>query len=68
MKSEVLQGYPSFRVCAFCRYWYNPGNEGIEPGSAPRKWRFDRSVESKCLKRNIRTGASRTCSNFVSKF
>lgn len=68
MKSEVLQGYPSFGVCAFCRHWYNPSNDGIEPGSAPRKWRFDTSKESKCLKRNIQTRANRTCSNFISKF
>ena len=40
MKSEVLQGYPSFKVCAFCCNWYNPSNDGIEPGRAPRKWRW----------------------------
>ena len=68
MMSEVLYGQPSFRVCAFCRYWYNLSNEGIEPGNAPRRWKYDRSMESKCLKRNIQTGANRTCSNFTPKF
>ena len=50
MKSEVLQGYPSFKVCAFCCNWYNPSNDGIEPGSAPRKWRFDTSKETSVYK------------------
>ena len=56
------------RRCAFCKYWYDPTNQHIQP-SYPNQgiWKFDEKAKAMCLKKNIEMHSTTQCSKFECK-
>lgn len=54
--------------CAFCKYWYDPANQHIQPQD-PRHslWKYDLNAKCKCMKRNVDMGAGQRCDKFENK-
>ena len=58
----------NLKLCAFCKYWYDPTNEHIRPvAPATHFWEYETSAKCKCLKKNIETKGMGTCSQYVCK-
>lgn len=43
---NVTQG----RACAFCKYWYDPGNTAIRP-KVGYFWQYDTTQKKRCMKK-----------------
>ena len=58
------------KVCAICKYWYNPANIGVIPTAFPERniWRYDTSMRNICAKKGCSMWASHSCKNFENKF
>lgn len=55
------------KVCAFCKYWYDPTNNAINP-KIGQLWEFDTEMDAKCMKNNLLKRRSfQTCSMFEKK-
>ncbi len=49
MWKPAFKGSPSGRVCAFCKYWYDPGNAAIRPKDLrTNQWEYNFSATSIC--------------------
>ena len=69
MMASMNFNVKSAKKCAFCKYWYDPTNSGIEPVS-PRisLWKIrDLNQKCMCLKKNFQMSASATCGKFELK-
>ena len=56
--------HPASHKCAFCKHWYDPMNQAIQP-KAPIVgfWEYDPLAENQCMVRNMKTrGDSRVIS------
>lgn len=41
------------KICAFCKYWYDPGDKAITPINPQMgAWEYDREAKRVCLKHN----------------
>ena len=58
----------SVKMCAFCKYWYDPTNSAISP-RAPQigMWEYDNTCRKKCLIKNFDMNASSFCSKYECK-
>ena len=60
------------KICAFCKYWYDPTNAAISPVN-PRSglWEYDREAKCPCLKqanaRNLRPSYAQGCDKYECK-
>ena len=60
------------RICAFCKYWYDPTNSAIFP-KFPQQglWEYDREAKFPCLKnsnaRNLKPSHANACDKFECK-
>ena len=54
--------------CAFCRHWYDPINETIQPVN-PRIniWKYETKVKKKCADKGMDMLANAKCGNYVCK-
>ncbi len=68
MEKKGLANIKLNKRCAFCKHWYDPSNECIEP-QAPSigMWKYDSSAKRKCLKKNLNMSAIGNCSNYQCK-
>ena len=58
----------SSKKCAFCRYWYDPTNEHIEPKNPlAGLWFYDTCAKEQCLKYGIKKNSISYCDKFESK-
>lgn len=58
----------SGKVCAFCRYWYDPTNSFIEPvNTRTNTWKFERDVKCKCMKSNLQMFGGSKCHHYECK-
>ena len=59
------------KICAFCKYWYDPTNSAISPKNPYMGiWEYDREATSKCLIHKSPTKCpahSSGCSDYVCK-
>ena len=56
------------KYCAFCKYWYDPTNQHIQPVSpAHNMWKYETSAKFMCLKKNYPMGAGFNCANYQCK-
>ena len=56
------------RMCAFCKHWYDPANECIEPKApAIGMWKYDSKAQRKCLKRGVNTASRASCLQYQCK-
>ncbi len=64
---NVKNGY---QVCAFCKYWYDPGNTAIKPKDPQHgMWEYDSEAKSYCTIHQGQTIAlaKSRCSHFECK-
>lgn len=58
----------SGRVCAFCKYWYDPTNGVIRPRHLRTGvWEYDDAEKRDCLKCKFKRSAWQRCDEFESK-
>jgi len=58
----------NYKYCAFCKYWYDPTNQYIQPVSpAYGMWKYETSAKCMCMKKNHPMEAGFRCSNYVCK-
>jgi len=58
------------RLCAFCQYWYDPGNTHIRPKEpAFGQWEYDEKAKSYCDKFSHKPArqSGQSCNNWVCK-
>lgn len=61
-------GKRSGSICAFCRYWYDPTNEGIRLRNARSGiWEYDDAQKCDCLQCKFKRSAWQRCGKFESK-
>lgn len=54
--------------CAFCKYWYDPTNQHINPKSPKiNLWEYENNARCKCLKRNNERRANELCPSYECK-
>ncbi len=56
------------RMCAFCKYWYDPTNSAIEPSNPLAGfWHYDKDRREKCLKTNLSKSSFSSCRDYQCK-
>lgn len=57
------------KICAFCKYWYDPTNSYISPQNTTAGfWNFESSAKCSCTKRNFKNvQATFSCSDYKCK-
>ena len=56
------------RLCAFCKYWYDPANLAITPQNVIGGfWRYDDQIWNMCLKNNMRKRSGMNCMQYECK-
>jgi hypothetical protein len=53
----------SARICAFCKYWWDPACTCIRPQNM-QFWQYEASAKCRCLKRGADMAASASCGMF----
>ncbi len=56
------------KICAFCKYWYDPTNSAISPRD-PRVglWQYDGDVRKMCTKKGTERRGASGCPDFECK-
>ena len=68
MEKTGLANLKVNKMCAFCKHWYDPTNECIEPKSPIiGMWKYDSKAKRKCLKRGVNTSSRATCVYYEGK-
>jgi hypothetical protein len=58
----------SSHKCAFCKYWYDPQNEAIQPKTPKQNvWSYDENAKKMCLKTNLEKKAMHSCGGYECK-
>ena len=56
------------KYCAFCKYWYDPTNQHIQPSDSLHNiWKYETDAKCMCLKKNYPMGAGFNCSKYECK-
>ena len=56
------------KKCAFCRHWYDPANQYIQPKTPSMGiWQYESTAKCTCLLKNVTYPASHQCSKFENK-
>lgn len=56
------------KCCAFCKYWYDPTNQYIQPQDPKHGfWKFETTAKCLCLQCNLQKGAGMRCDEFENK-
>jgi hypothetical protein len=64
----LLANIKTSKKCAFCKYWYDPTNNAIQPSNPKLNlWKYDGNVKNKCLKTNLKKPAHSTCPKYECK-
>ncbi len=69
MKTNLFNINGRIRVCAFCKFWYDPTNSAIRPKN-PRMghWEYDYEAKNVCTKTNqTHLGGKMACSDYECK-
>lgn len=54
------------RICAFCKYWWDPACKYIMPYMRDT-WQYDTSAVCRCIKRSVDMPAHSSCGYFRCK-
>ena len=62
-------GSTPMRKCAFCKYYYDPASEAINPKRGMKDiWEYETQIRKPCLKRNnMETASQNLCSKYECK-
>lgn len=56
------------KMCAFCKYWYDPANSTIEPKSPSiGLWKYDSKAKRKCSMNGLDMPARASCKKYECK-
>lgn len=56
------------KYCAFCKYWYDPTNQYIQPSDPLHNiWKYETDAKCLCMKKNYPMGAGFNCSKYECK-
>lgn len=56
------------KICAFCKYWYDPANTAIAPKSVVGGfWEYDETVWNVCKKFGAKKRSGNGCQNYEQK-
>lgn len=56
------------KLCAFCKYWYDPTNQYIQPTNpANFIWKYETTAKCMCMKKNYPMVAGFNCPNYECK-
>lgn len=56
------------RLCAFCKYWYDPTNSAIRPKNTRAGfWEYEHTVTNKCTKYNAPKPSWAQCLDYEPK-
>lgn len=56
------------RLCAFCKYWYDPTNQHIQPRSpAGGFWEYDPKAKALCQRWSLPKHGNASCPHFEAK-
>jgi hypothetical protein len=56
------------KICAFCKYWYDPTNQHIKPKNPMGGfWEFDDKAVCKCLMLSLPKRANASCPKYEAK-
>lgn len=59
----------SSKICALCKYWYDPTNLYIKPvNTVAGFWEYESEAKCKCLKTNMQKLSWNSCSKYQPKF
>ena len=54
------------RVCAFCKYWWDPACQYIVPHLG-KTWFYNNGVKCKCIKKGVESASYHSCAMFKIK-
>lgn len=54
------------RICAFCKYWWDPASRYVMPRNA-LWWTVDAAAKCRCMKKESETQAQASCGMFCYK-
>lgn len=57
----------SLKICAFCKYWYDPTNSCISPKSPIGLWEYNGEIQNKCLLTNFYKYGWMGCTKYTGK-
>ena len=68
-KMMAKKGTPSIKVCAFCKYWYDPANSALAPKRGMKDvWEYTRGIKNACSQKcNMPIMSQFSCSKFEPK-
>ena len=56
------------KICAFCKYWYDPTNQHIKPKNPMSGiWYFDKNAKSQCMLNSTKKRSDSGCNKFDKK-
>lgn len=56
------------KICAFCRYWYDPTNSTIQPkNTVAGFWEYNSDIKNKCIKTNLNKPSWTSCGQYECK-
>lgn len=65
---KMSVGSAKVKMCAFCKYWYDPNNETISPKApAIGLWEYDEKAKRKCLKNGLNMSSRASCGKYECK-
>lgn len=64
--SKVVVNINGVRICAFCKYWWDPACKYIQPYLHPQ-WYYEKDVKCRCIKRNMDMFAYASCNYYRCK-
>lgn len=56
------------KICAFCKYWYDPTNSAIKPkNTVVWFWEYNSNANNECIKTNLNKSAWNLCRKYECK-
>lgn len=56
------------KICAFCKYWYDPTNSAIQPkNTVVGFWEYNSDAKNKCIKTNLNKPSWSSCGKYECK-
>ena len=64
--SKAATNINGTRICAFCKYWWDPACKYIMP-YINAQWYYDNTAKCRCIKRNVDMPAHGSCGYYRCK-
>lgn len=65
---EISINREGVKLCAFCKYWYDPTNQNIAPKRPVHGiWEYDAKAKCTCLLKSTQTNGKDFCNKYECK-